>query len=136
MKPISEVVSALAMLAFSGVSAGFPSPAEQYLTSPIDLNEHLIRDVTSTYIVRVAGHSMENAGITDGDEVIVDRSVEPHAGSVVVAVLDGELTIKRLRIDGGRVILGADNPEYSDIVVPSLSELVIWGVVTRCLHHV
>lgn len=134
--PVSETMSALALLALTGVSAGFPSPAESYFDHPIDLNEHLIKDATSTFVVRVAGHSMETGGISDGDEVIVDRSLEPRDGNVVVAVLDGELTIKRLRLSRSGVVLHADNPAYPDIAVPTLSELVIWGVVTRCLHHV
>jgi DNA polymerase V len=86
--------------------------------------------------VRVSGESMEGAGISDGDELIVNRALEPVDGSVVVAVLDGELTIKRLRITGTGVVLQAENPVYPDIRVPSVADLVIWGVATRCLHHV
>jgi DNA polymerase V len=119
-----------------GVAAGFPSPAQDYFDGRIDLNAHLIRDITSTFIVRVAGDSMRDAGISDGDEVIVDRSIEPRDGVVVVAVVDGELTLKRLSVLRDRVVLRAENPRYPDIVVASLSELTIWGVVTRCLHRV
>jgi len=79
---------------------------------------------------------MEGAGISDGDELIVNRALDPKDGSVVIAVLDGELTIKRLRITASGVVLQADNPRYPDIRVPALSDLVIWGVATRCLHHV
>ena len=79
---------------------------------------------------------MERAGISDGDELIVNRALEPKDGSVVIAVLDGELTIKRLRITAAGVVLQAENPAYPDIRVPSMSDLVIWGVATRCLHHV
>ena len=118
------------------VAAGYPSPAQDYFDGRIDLNEHLIKDITSTYVVRVSGESMEGAGISDGDELIVNRAMEPKDGSVVVAVLDGELTIKRLRITGAGVVLQADNPAYPDIRVPSLADLVILGVATRCLHHV
>jgi DNA polymerase V len=118
------------------VAAGYPSPAQDYFDGRIDLNEHLIKDITSTYVVRVSGDSMEGAGISDGDELIVNRALDPKDGSVVIAVLDGELTIKRLRITGSGVVLQADNPRYSDIRVPALSDLVIWGVATRCLHHV
>jgi DNA polymerase V len=118
------------------VAAGFPSPAQDYFDGRIDLNEHLIKDITSTYIVRVAGDSMEQAGISDGDELIVNRALEPRDGSVVVAVLDGELTIKRLRITAAGVVLQAANPLYPDIRVPALADLTIWGVATRCLHHV
>ncbi|MEV7133450.1 translesion error-prone DNA polymerase V autoproteolytic subunit [Arthrobacter sp. NPDC093128] len=118
------------------VAAGYPSPAQDYFDGRIDLNEHLIKDITSTYVVRVSGDSMEGAGISDGDELIVNRALDPKDGSVVIAVLDGELTIKRLRITASGVVLQADNPRYPDIRVPDLSDLVIWGVATRCLHHV
>jgi len=118
------------------VAAGFPSPAQDYFDGRIDLNTHLIKDITSTFVVRVTGDSMEGAGISDGDELIVNRALEPRDGSVVIAVLDGELTVKRLRITGNGVVLQAENPRYPDIRVPALSELTIWGVATRCLHHV
>lgn len=118
------------------VAAGYPSPAQDYFEGRIDLNAHLIKDVTSTYVVRVSGESMAGAGISDGDELIVNRALEPVDGSVVVAVLDGELTVKRLRITRTGVVLQAENPAYPDIVVPSLSDLLVWGVVTRCLHVV
>ncbi|AUZ33146.1 peptidase S24 [Arthrobacter sp. PGP41] len=118
------------------VAAGFPSPAQDYFDGRIDLNAHLIKDITSTYVVRVTGDSMEGAGISDGDELIVNRALEPKDGSVVVAVLDGELTVKRLRLTGTGVVLQAENPRYPDIRVQALSELTIWGVATRCLHHV
>jgi len=118
------------------VAAGYPSPAQDYFDSRIDLNAHLIKDVTSTYVVRVSGDSMTGAGISDGDELIVDRALEPRDGSVVVAALDGELTIKRLRITPNRVILQAENPAYPDTEVPALSDLTNWGTAVRCLHHV
>lgn len=118
------------------VAAGFPSPAQDYFDGRVDLNTHLIKDITSTFIVRVTGDSMEGAGISDGDELIVNRALEPKDGSVVIAVLDGELTIKRLRITATGVVLQAENPKYPDIRVPALSELTVWGVAIRCLHHV
>jgi DNA polymerase V len=117
------------------VPAGFPSPAQDYFTGRIDLNKHLIKDITSTFLVRVSGHSMAGAGIADGDELVVDRSLTPVDGSVVVAIIDDELTIKRLRLEHGRVRLAAENPDYPDVLVPELAELTIWGVVTRCLHR-
>ncbi|MDQ0771144.1 DNA polymerase V [Pseudarthrobacter defluvii] len=118
------------------VAAGFPSPAQDYFDGRIDLNAHLIKDITSTFVVRVTGDSMEGAGISDGDELIVNRALEPRDGCVVIAVLDGELTVKRLRLTSTGVVLQAENPKYPDIRVPALSELTIWGVATRCLHHV
>ena len=118
------------------VAAGFPSPAQDYYDGAIDLTEMLVHDHAATFIVRAAGDSMTEAGISDGDELLVDRSKTPRHGDVVVAVLDGELTVKRLRLTGSGVVLQAENPRYPDIRVPALSELTVWGVVTRCLHHV
>ncbi|HJV98939.1 MAG TPA: translesion error-prone DNA polymerase V autoproteolytic subunit [Arthrobacter sp.] len=126
----------LVLISPVAVAAGYPSPAQDYFDGRIDLNEHLIKDITSTFVVRVTGDSMERAGISDGDELIVNRALEPKDGSVVIAVLDGELTVKRLRLTATGVVLQAENPRYPDIRVPSLSELTIWGVATRCLHHV
>lgn len=128
------------LLAPVAVSAGYPNPSQDYFSidSPdgrISLNEHLIKDVTSTYIVRVSGHSMEGAGISDGDELIVNRALEPRDGNIIVAILDGELTIKRLRITSTGVILQAENPDYPDIRVPELSTIQCWGVASVALHH-
>ncbi|MCC9193693.1 translesion error-prone DNA polymerase V autoproteolytic subunit [Arthrobacter sp. zg-Y916] len=117
-------------------ASGFPSPSRDYFDGRIDLNRHLIRDVTSTYIVRVSGDSMSGTGISDGDELIVDRSLTPRDGSVVVAVLEGELVVRRLRLTGRSVVLAAEHPGYEDVLVPDPDELSVWGVVTRCLHHV
>ena len=118
------------------VPAGYPSPAQDYYDGRIDLSEHLIRDPVSTFILRVVGDSMEGAGISDGDEIIVDRSLTPDDGNVVVAVLNGELTVKRLRVTGGGVVLVAENPRYPPIPVPDLADFQVWGVVTRSLHRV
>lgn len=123
------------LLAAVTVAAGYPSPAQDYFDGRINLNDHLIKDVTSTYIIRVSGHSMEGAGISDGDELIVNRALEPKDGSIVVAVLDGELTVKRLRITPTGVILQAENPDYPDIRVPELASLEIWGTASVALHH-
>lgn len=136
VRELVALTSAALMSSPVSVAAGFPSPAQDYYDGRVDLNTHLIRDVTSTFIVRVSGDSMRNAGISDGDEIIVDRSLQPKHNDVVVAVLDGELTLKRLFIRSESVVLKAENPVYPDIRVASLSDLTIWGVVTRCLHHV
>ena len=117
------------------VPAGFPSPAQDYYNGDIDLTEMLVDDHAATFIVRVSGHSMQDAGISNGDELLVDRSKTPRDGDVVVAILDGELTVKRLRVTDAGVVLQADNAEYPDIVVPELSDLQVWGVATYCLHH-
>ncbi len=117
------------------VPAGFPSPSQDYSDTKIDLTQMLIRDELSTFIVRVSGDSMEDAGIFDGDELIVDRSIEPHDGHVVVAIVDGDMTVKRLRVTSNGVVLQAENTEYPDVEVAELSDLMIWGVATTCLHH-
>ncbi|TDS82348.1 LexA family protein [Nesterenkonia aurantiaca] len=118
------------------VAAGYPSPAQDYQTAPINLSEYLIRDLNSTFLVRVSGDSMEGAGISDGDELIVDRSLTAKDMSVVIAILDGEMTVKRLRLTNGGVVLQAENPTYPSIEVRELSELDIWGVVIKCIHNV
>ena len=118
------------------VQAGFPSPADDYIEGAIDLNEHLILHREATFVLRVSGWSMRDSGIHDGDELIVDRSLTPVDGNVVIAVLDNELTCKRLRKIGTTVRLLADNPDYPEIVIGNDQELTIWGVVTRVLHRV
>jgi DNA polymerase V len=118
------------------VQAGFPSPADDYIQGAIDLNEHLILHREATFVLRVSGWSMRDSGIHDGDELIVDRSLTPVDGNVVIAVLDNELTCKRLRKTGTTVRLLADNPDYPEIVIGDDQELTIWGVVTRVLHRV
>jgi DNA polymerase V len=119
------------------VPAGFPSPAQDsFDDGRIDLNEVLIRDVTSTFILRVTGDSMEGVGIYSGDEVLVDRSLTPRHGDVVIAVLDGDFTIKTLHVHPDRVVLHPENPAYPDVEVPSMSELIVWGVVIYAIRHV
>ena len=135
--PTTATVTVRLLVADERVPAGFPSPAQDYFDGTLDLNEHLIKDRTSTFIVRVAGDSMIGAGISDGDELVVDRSITPTHGHVVVAILDGELTIKRLDLEcADGVLLRAENPAYPTIRVRELSDLRIWGVVTVCLHRV
>jgi DNA polymerase V len=121
----------------SAVPAGFPSPAADY-AEELDLNQHLIVQGHSeaTFILRVTGHSMVGAGIFDGDEVLVDRAMRPQEGSVVVAVVNGDLTIKRLTFRAGLPVLQAENPHFADRTFAEGEELSIWGVVTRVLHRV
>lgn len=122
-------------LAPVAVPAGYPSPAQDYFDGEISLDDHLITDRDATFILRVSGHSMTNVGIFDGDELVVDRSKEPRDGDIVVAVLDGELTVKRLRVAASGVVLQAENSEYPDVRVAELSDLSIWGCVTWSLHR-
>lgn len=118
------------------VPAGFPSPADDFIEKKMDLNEHLIKNPAATFVVKVSGDSMLGAGIHSGDLLIVDRSLEPLDKRVVVAALDGELAVKRIRKKGGRLCLVSENPSYGDIEVRELSELNIWGVVTFVIHKV
>ena len=116
------------------VSAGFPSPAEDYLDISIDLNEQLIRHPTSTFILRVSGTSMTGAGIHHGDLLIVDRSLVPHPGHIVVAVLDGAFTLKRLELKHGVIYLEADPPNYASIDLRQYNNVQIWGVAVHSIH--
>ena len=116
------------------VPAGFASPAADHTRKRIDLNEHLIRNKEATFIFRVKGDSMTGIGIYEGDELLVDRSIEAKHGNIVLAVLNNEFTVKRLHRRGGVVKLVAENPIYPPIVVKDGEELIIWGVVTRNLH--
>jgi DNA polymerase V len=116
------------------VTAGFPSPAEDHIDSRLDLNRHFVRNPAATFYVRVDGDSMIGAGIHSGDLLIVDRSLEPSPGKVVIAVINGEHTVKRLRREGNLIVLMAENPDYAPIIVSELQELHIWGVVTEVIH--
>ena len=118
------------------VSAGFPSPAENYIERQLDLNTHLIRHPAATFFVRVVGDSMLDAGIHPGDILIVDRSLEPTDEKVIIVVINGELTVKRLRKLKGRFLLVPENDSYQPITVEDGAELEIWGVVTTVIHAV
>lgn len=112
------------------ISAGFPSPADDYIETALDLNTYLIRNPAATFMVRVSGDSMTGAGISDGDVLVVDRSEQPAHGKIVVAVLDGELTVKRLVMKNGQTQLAPENPCYQPIAVAEGQDLHVWGVVT------
>lgn len=120
------------------ISAGFPSPASDYEEEKIDLNEELIAHPSSTYMLRAEGNSMIGAGIFDQDLLVVDRSLTPKNGSIVIASLYGELTVKRLKIvqshtHGDQIILAAENPDYPEIHIRT-SEEIIWGVVSYAVR--
>ncbi len=114
----------------NSVAAGFPSPADDHLEGRLDLNEHLIKHPTATFFLRVSGDSMIGAGIHDNDILVIDRSVEPHHGKIVIAVVDGEFTVKRLIRKNGRVLLMPENEAYAPIEITDEHDLLIWGVVT------
>lgn len=119
----------------TAVVAGFPSPAEQYVERPLDLNELLVARPAATYFVRAEGDSMLGAGIRSGDLLVVDRSLEPGNGSVVIACVDGEFTVKTLRKGRGGVRLEAANPAYPPIRFADGMELRVFGVVTAVIHR-
>lgn len=118
----------------SRVEAGFPSPADDYLEGTLDLNEHLIRRPAATFFLRVSGDSMTGAGIYPGDILIVDRSLTPADGRIVIAVVDGELTVKRLSRRHGRIRLLPENPRYPPIEITAEQDLRVWGVVVHAVH--
>lgn len=118
-----------------GVSAGFPSPADDYIDRMLDLNELLVKHPAATYFVRVAGDSMVGAGISHDDILVVDRSLEPSSGKIVIAILHGELTVKRLVKRGDGCQLVAENPNYAPIEITEDSGCEIWGVVTSVIHQ-
>lgn len=116
------------------VSAGFPSPADDYLEGTLDLNEHLIQHPAATFFVRASGDSMLGAGIHPGDILVVDRSLEAVPGRIVIVALDGQLTVKRLHIGREGIQLLAENPAYPPIAVRE-EGLHLWGVVTSVIHR-
>lgn len=141
--PVSEVASILRYvenkfyrlpLYQNTVSAGFPSPAEDDIEDRLDLNELLIKHPAATFFLRVSGNSMIKAGIHDHDIVIVDRSLEPAHGKIVIASINGELTVKRLWIEGKKVQLVAENDAYKPIEITGEEDFRIWGVVTNVIH--
>jgi DNA polymerase V len=117
------------------VSAGLPSPAEDYIEGRLDLNRHLIKHPAATFFVRVAGDSMIDAGIHPGDILVVDRALEAQDKSVVIAVLDGELTVKRISRRDGKIFLVPDNRAYEPLEIRPDMEFEVWGVVTSVIHH-
>lgn len=118
------------------VPAGFPSPASDYFESRLSLDEHLIEHQEATFFVRVQGHSMTGFGIHDGDLLVVDRTLEAMDRRVVIAVIDGQFTVKQLcRLPHG-ILLRSGNPGHGDILVSGDQELSVWGVVTWALHKI
>ena len=132
--PVAAETAAVGVpMATESVPAGWPSPAADYFDGDVDLNEHLLVNRPASFIVRVAGDSMIGAGIFDGDELVVDRSLDPGDGDVVIAVVDNELTVKTLHLGESGPELRPENPAYP--VIRPISDLRVWGVVTTCLHH-
>lgn len=119
----------------SSIPAGFPSPADDYIEKQLDLNELVIQHPHATFYVRVTGDSMRGAGIQSGDILVVDRSLEPVHGKIVVALLDGEFTVKRIHKTAQGVTLLAANPAYPSIPISTDTDFQVWGVVTYVIHQ-
>ena len=119
----------------TSVNAGFPSPAEDHIDIGLDLNEYLVKHESSTFYIYVKGSSMINAGIYDGDLIIVDRSLEPRSNNIVLAVIDGEFTIKKIQKKNNTIYLMPDNKDYNPILINDNMDFQVWGVITHCIHH-
>jgi len=120
----------------SRISAGFPSPADDYIENNLSLSELLIKNHLSTFLMKASGDSMIEVGINHNDILLVDRSLEARNRDIVIAIFEGNLTVKRLLIkEKGSVVLKSENPSYNDILIPEISDLEIWGVVTSVIHQ-
>ena len=113
-----------------GVSAGFPSPAADFMENGIDLNKELSSNPLATFYIKVKGNSMIEAGINDKDVLVVDRSLEPQSNKIAICFIDGEFTVKRIRKEKDSLFLMPENPNYTPIQITEENELIIWGIVT------
>ena len=123
-------------LAQEGISAGFPSPADDFKELRISIDQEVVRNEEATFYARVSGESMQGAGLDDGDLLVIDRSVEPQNNKIAVCYVDGEFTVKRLKVVSDGVFLIPENPRYHPIKVTEESELIIWGIVTYVVKKV
>ena len=120
----------------SKVPAGFPSPADDHMEGKLDLNTHLVKHPTATFFVKASGDSMIGAGIHDGDILVVDRSLEPRQSRIVIAAVDGQLTVKRLKKKGKKIFLVPENKKFRSIELNENNDVKVWGVVTNVVHKV
>ena len=118
------------LLSNEGVSAGFPSPADDFKELRISIDKEVVKNETATFYARVSGESMQGAGLDDGDLLVIDRSLEPEDNKIAICFIDGEFTVKRLKVEKNCVYLMPENPKYQPIKVTEDNELIIWGVVT------
>ncbi len=130
--PIERIRISLSF--FESVPAGFPSPAEDFVEEKLNLDKYLIKNPPSTFFVRVAGDSMTGAGIYPDDILIVDRSLEPKNKDVIIALLEGEFTVKRFVKHNGKCYLKPENAAYKAVEIPQDRTFMIWGVVTNVIH--
>lgn len=119
----------------TGISAGFPSPADDFIELSIDLNKHLIKHKDTTFFAKVKGHSMKNVGIFDGDLLVIDKSLEPQDGRIAICQIDGEFTIKRIKKEENVFWLIAENEDYKPIKVTPENDFVIWGIVINSIKY-
>lgn len=132
----AEVNTELSLpIADEGIKAGFPSPAQDFMDLAIDLNKELVRHPASTFYGRVRGDSMQDAGVYDGDILIIDKSLEPRSGDIAVCYIDGEFTIKYIKIEKNVIWLQPANDNYKPIKVTIDNDFVIWGIVTYCIQN-
>ncbi len=116
------------------VAAGFPSPADDFMERKLDLNEHLVKHPAATFFVRVSGTSMIKAGIHHNDILVVDRALEASNNKVVLALIDGEFTVKRIQKLGAKIFLNPENPHFKPLEITSEMDFEVWGVVTNVIH--
>ena len=121
-------------LAGTAIAAGFPSPAEEYLDLALDLNKELIKHPAATFYAKVKGDSMVDAGIQDGDLLVIDKALEPKEGAIAVCYLDGEFTVKRLAVQEEGVYLMPANAEFKPIRITEENEFLVWGIVAYVIH--
>ncbi len=121
-------------LAGTAIAAGFPSPAEEYVEIALDLNKELIKHPSATFYAKVKGDSMVDAGIQDGDLLVIDKALEPKEGTVAVCYLDGEFTVKRLTVQEEGVYLMPANAEFKPIRITEENEFLVWGIVAYVIH--
>jgi DNA polymerase V len=132
----AQTATELQLPVLEGVRAGFPSPAADFIDLSIDLNRHLVRHPSATFYARAKGNSMRDAGILDGDLLIVDKSLEPADGKIAICYLDGEFTVKRIKKDETGVWLIPANEKFKPIQMREGNDLTIWGIVTHVIRSV
>lgn len=116
-------------------AAGFPSPADEYMAPNLDLNDHLVQQPAATFFMRVSGQDLPDAAIHNGDMLIVDRSLTPRSGRLVIAILDGQMVIRRFKHQGDKTLLTSDNPEIKPIDISDDPDIYLWGTVTTIIHY-
>ncbi len=123
-------------LAEEGISAGFPSPADDFKETRISLDRQLIKNTEATFYARVSGDSMIEAGLNDGDLIVIDRSLDPENGKIAVCLIDGDFTVKRIRKEKNKLYLVPENKKYKSIKINEENQLIIWGIVTYVIKKI